>query len=97
AEDVVLVNVRSELTETTIASLAVRIGGRWWTPPLDAGLLPGIERAALLEAGTLTERPIRVEELAGAQEIAVVSSVRGFRRAVLIEPQSAGTPPSGKS
>ena len=48
ADDVVLVNDRGEVTETTRANLAVRLEGRWVTPPLDAGLLPGCERAALL-------------------------------------------------
>ena len=35
------------------ANIAVRRGGRWITPPLDAGLLPGCERAALIADGTL--------------------------------------------
>jgi para-aminobenzoate synthetase/4-amino-4-deoxychorismate lyase len=83
ADDVILVNERGEATETTIANLAVRLDGRWWTPPLDAGLLPGCERAALLADGTLTERTIVVDELPDAQALAVVNSVRGWRRAVL--------------
>ena len=33
ADDVVLVNTEGELTETTVANLAVRLDGRWWTPP----------------------------------------------------------------
>ena len=39
-------------TESTIANVAVRIDGRWVTPPLDAGLLPGIGRAVALEEGS---------------------------------------------
>jgi para-aminobenzoate synthetase/4-amino-4-deoxychorismate lyase len=84
ADDVVLVNVRGEATETTIANLAVRIDGAWWTPPVDAGLLPGCERAALLAEGTLRERTVRIEELRGAEELAVLNSVRGVRAAVLL-------------
>ncbi|MHB1713031.1 MAG: aminodeoxychorismate synthase component I, partial [Acidimicrobiales bacterium] len=34
ADDVVLVNERNELTETTIANLAVQLGRKWWTPPI---------------------------------------------------------------
>ena len=45
------------------------------TPPIDAGLLPGTERAALLADGTLRERPIGVEEARTADELAVLSSV----------------------
>ncbi len=82
-DDVVLVNLRGEATETSIANIAVDLDGRWWTPPIDAGLLPGTERAALLADGTLAERAIKVDELLAAREIAVLSSVRGWRHAVL--------------
>jgi len=86
ADDVVLVNTRGEVTETTIGNLAVRLEGRWWTPPLDSGLLAGCERAALLAEGTLAERTIRIEELRAAEALAVVNSVRGWRDAVLVSP-----------
>jgi para-aminobenzoate synthetase / 4-amino-4-deoxychorismate lyase len=89
ADDVLLVNDREEVTESTVANVAVRIGDRWWTPPLDAGLLPGIGRAVALDEGSLEERAITLEELRAAEEIALVSSVRGSRRAVLVGP---GTP-----
>ena len=83
ADDVLLTNTRGEATETTIANLAVRLDGRWWTPPLDAGLLPGCERAALLADGTLRERTLSLAELARAEDLAIYSSVRPWRRAVI--------------
>jgi para-aminobenzoate synthetase/4-amino-4-deoxychorismate lyase len=86
ADDVILVNRGDEVTETTRANLAVRFDGRWWTPPLAAGLLPGCEREALLRDGTLAERPITIEELADAEAIAVLSSVRPWREAVVVDP-----------
>src|SRR5882757_11240404 len=55
ADDVVLCNKRGAITETTIANLAVRLDGRWWTPPLSAGCLPGVERDRLVAAGELGE------------------------------------------
>ncbi|HTX62567.1 MAG TPA: aminotransferase class IV, partial [Acidimicrobiales bacterium] len=81
ADDVVLVNERGEVTETTRANLAVRLEGEWCTPPLDCGLLPGIERARRLADGTLVERAVTVAELRRAQEIATLSSLRGWRSA----------------
>jgi para-aminobenzoate synthetase/4-amino-4-deoxychorismate lyase len=83
ADDVVLVNDRGEVTETTIANLAVRLAGRWWTPPTTSGCLPGVERARLLDAGVLTERVLTVADLHAAEELALVSSLRGWRPAVL--------------
>jgi len=87
ADDVVLVNTRGEVTETTRENIAAWIGGRWLTPPADAGLLQGCERAALLREGTIEERTITIDDLLGAEEIAVCNSVRGWRPATL-EPQA---------
>ena len=83
ADDVVLVGPSAEVTETTVANLAVKLEGRWWTPPVEAGLLPGCERAALLDEGKLAERRISIEDLERAREVAVLSSVRPWRRAIL--------------
>ena len=84
ADDVVLVNTRGEVTETTRANIAARLDGRWMTPPRDAGLLAGCERAALLTEGRIEEGTIVIEDLISADEIAFLNSVRGWRRAILI-------------
>jgi para-aminobenzoate synthetase/4-amino-4-deoxychorismate lyase len=84
ADDVVLVNTAGNVTETTRANIAIRAGGRWITPPLTDGLLPGCERAALLADGTLTEGPVKIEDLERAEAVAFLNSVRGWREAVLI-------------
>ncbi|MGH2636286.1 MAG: aminodeoxychorismate synthase component I [Actinomycetota bacterium] len=83
-DDVVLVNTRGEVTESTIANLAVEIGGRWVTPPVDVGLLPGSYRAVLVRDGTLAERRVTIAELLGADEVALVNSVRGWRPALVV-------------
>jgi para-aminobenzoate synthetase/4-amino-4-deoxychorismate lyase len=83
-DDVVLVNDRAEATESTIANLAVKIAGRWVTPPVEAGLLPGTYRTVLVGRGVLGERRIPVAELLAADEVALVSSVRGWRPAVVV-------------
>ena len=82
-DDVVMVNERGECTETTVANLMVRLDGGWFTPALSSGCLPGIGRELVLEAGVARERVISVEELRRAEGIAVVSSLRGWRRARL--------------
>jgi para-aminobenzoate synthetase/4-amino-4-deoxychorismate lyase len=83
-DDVLLVNDRSGVTESTIANLAVLVADTWVTPPVDAGLLPGTRRAAMLAAGELVERTVTIEQLRRAPEIALVSSLRGWRPAVLV-------------
>jgi para-aminobenzoate synthetase/4-amino-4-deoxychorismate lyase len=84
ADDVVLVNRQGRVTETTIANLAVCLDGQWWTPPLTAGCLPGVARDRLLEAGQLAERELTPADLRRADGLAVVSSLRGWREAVLL-------------
>jgi len=79
-----LVNDRGEVTESTIANVAMRMGGRWVTPPIGSGLLPGIGRAVALEEGTLTEAPVSIEDLSSSEELALVSDARGWRRAVVV-------------
>lgn len=84
ADDVVLVGSHGRVTETTIASLLVKIDGQWFTPPSADGLLPGIGRESALEKDEVRERPVTVEEMRGADALAVLSSARGRRPAVLV-------------
>ena len=83
ADDVVLVNTRGEVTESSRANLAVRLDGRWLTPRLDCGLLPGTFRERLVERGRLREAVLTPDDLARAEAVALVNSVRGWMRAVL--------------
>jgi para-aminobenzoate synthetase/4-amino-4-deoxychorismate lyase len=92
ADDALLINPRGEITETSEANVAVKLAGRWWTPPRDSGLLAGIERAALLDEGAIEERPIDVDEARTAQALAVLNSVRGWRHAVLVDPVADPNP-----
>lgn len=84
-DDVILTNERDELTEATVANVAVFLEGQWWTPPLSCGLLPGVERERLLADGVLSERILHVGDLEGAR-LALVSSLRGWRPATLVSP-----------
>jgi para-aminobenzoate synthetase/4-amino-4-deoxychorismate lyase len=85
AFDTLFFNERDELTEGGRSNVFVRIGGRWYTPPLSAGLLPGVMRAALLDdpAWGAIEVPISRAMLLRAQEIVVCNALRGPLKAVL--------------
>lgn len=75
-DDVILHNERGELTESTIGNLAVVLDGIWWTPPVACGLLPGVYRAELLQRGQLRERILYPEDLARADRVYLLNSVR---------------------
>jgi para-aminobenzoate synthetase/4-amino-4-deoxychorismate lyase len=85
AFDALFFNERGELTEGGRSNVFVRIDGRWYTPPLSCGLLPGIVRAVILGAPAwkAAERVITRAMLAQAQDIVVCNALRGPLRARL--------------
>lgn len=76
--DTLLWNTQGELTECTRSNIAVRLDGRWRTPPLRCGLLGGVARTRYLEEGRIEEGVIRIEDLPRAQGLAVFNSLRGW-------------------
>jgi para-aminobenzoate synthetase / 4-amino-4-deoxychorismate lyase len=84
-DDVLLVNELGELTEATLANLVVVLAGKHFTPPISAGLLPGTFRAKLLREGNLRERTLRPQELAEAQAVYLINSVRRWQPAIVVQ------------
>jgi para-aminobenzoate synthetase/4-amino-4-deoxychorismate lyase len=81
--DVIFFNERGEVTEGANNNIVARIDGELVTPPIDSGLLPGTFREELLDNGMIRERKIAREELARADEIYLINSVRKWRKAVI--------------
>ena len=84
ADDVLLVNLDGEITESTIANVIVLLDGEWVTPPVASGCLPGVLRRVLLEQGEIREMPVFVADLARADGLALINSVRMRVPAVLV-------------
>ena len=83
--DQLFVNQNGCITEGGRSNIFVRLQNRWYTPPLRAGVLPGVMRTVLLEdpdrdAG---ERDLSLEDLRNAEEIVVCNALRGPLRAVV--------------
>ncbi len=76
-DDVLLFNEDGEVTESTVANVAVVMGGRCVTPARDCGLLAGTLRARLLAEGRMEEGVVRVEDLALAERVFLFNSLRG--------------------
>ncbi|MDD2712653.1 MAG: aminotransferase class IV, partial [Simplicispira sp.] len=81
--DTLLWNEEGEITECTRGNIAALIGGRWVTPPLPCGLLPGVGRAVALRAGRVIEEVLRVQDVPRVQAWAFVNSLRGWLAADL--------------
>ena len=75
-DDVILWNRRGEITESTIANVVAEIDGERRTPPIACGLLGGVFRAELLDAGTIHERVITREAVASASRLWLINSLR---------------------
>lgn len=84
ADDVLLVNLAGEVTESTIANVVVDLQGTLVTPPAAAGLLPGLFRAELLTAGTVVEGRLTPDDLHRARAVYLANSVRGLWQVTLV-------------
>lgn len=80
AADVLLFNELGQITESTLANVAVEFDGKRYTPPVRCGLLPGTQRARMLNQGLLQERIINIEELPGSRGVYLLNSVRGMQK-----------------
>lgn len=90
--DVIFLNTRGEVTEGAISNIFVERSGKWYTPPIDCGVLPGVYRRHLLETrGNIEEKVLSLSDLKAADSIYICNAVRGLRR-VVIDFSEAGTP-----
>lgn len=69
------------LTEGSFTNLFVPRGGKLVTPPLGLGLLPGIQRALLLESGEAVEGELTAADL--IDEFYLANDLRGLMKARL--------------
>ncbi|WP_066477227.1 aminodeoxychorismate synthase component I [Bosea sp. WAO] len=83
-DDALLLNREGFVTETSRANVFLEHDGVLLTPPVVHGLLPGVLRRELLEAGKAREAPLLPEDLRGEARWFVGSSLRGLRRARLL-------------
>jgi branched-subunit amino acid aminotransferase/4-amino-4-deoxychorismate lyase len=88
-DDALLVTHDGRVGEGTNANVALLVAGALVTPSAD-GLLPGVCRAALLEAAQaldlpVAERPVGLDELLAAEAVVFTSSPRGLSEAVELD------------
>jgi len=88
-------NYRGELTECTTANLFIVKHGVALTPPLEAGLLPGITREFLFDVGKdvgvdVREEVLRDADLFGADEAFLTSTTREAVPIVTVNDRTIG-------
>lgn len=78
-DDALLLNGKGDVAATTIANIFILKGGRLVTPPVAAGILPGIARRKILDLAGAEERMIAPEELRDADAVFLTNSLRLIR------------------
>jgi branched-chain amino acid aminotransferase len=96
AEEAVMRNYRGELAECSQSNLFVVRAGAALTPPLEAGLLPGITREFVFEIGReigipVMEAALRLDDLLGADEAFVTGTTRELTPVVRVDAHVIGT------
>jgi branched-chain amino acid aminotransferase len=92
----VMRNFKGELAECTQSNLFVVKNGAALTPPLDAGLLPGITREFIFEVGkdvgvTVREQALHDDDLFGADECFLTSTTKEAVPIVQVDDRTIGT------
>jgi branched-chain amino acid aminotransferase len=94
-------NYKGELAECTQSNLFIVKNGAALTPPIDAGLLPGITREFLFEVGrdtgiSVREAVLRDDDLFGADESFLTSTTREVVPIVRVDDRAIGSGAPGR-
>lgn len=79
AFDSLFFSAEGHLVEGGRSTVFVRLGGRWWTPPIEDGALPGVMRSVVLDDPTwrAAERRLTRDDLLRAEGLMVCNALRG--------------------
>jgi len=85
ADEVVLINKQGELCDGARSTVFLERDGRLLTPARSSGALPGVLRAALMEAGRAEEAMLYPADLAAAPALYIGNAARGLAPARLAD------------
>jgi branched-subunit amino acid aminotransferase/4-amino-4-deoxychorismate lyase len=74
--DGIIVRSDGQVAESSMATLLFKIDNDWITPPLTSGILNGVVRALVLEAGLAQVKRVEESELAKVQSGLLLTSLR---------------------
>ena len=84
-DEVIRLNSLGDVCEGATSNLLFKIDGRWVTPDISSGCLPGITRGLALDWFEIMERPVAADELADMKSGFILSSLRGFQPIAAID------------
>ena len=75
-DDAIVFNNENHLTESAIANICAYIDGQWLTPPITAGVLPGIMRGIAVERLDVKVANIHISEIPKIEAAALLNSLK---------------------
>lgn len=75
-DEVIAIGANGRVTEGAASNYLFRIDGQWITPPMSAGLLPGVIRALAIEECGVTVRDINEDDLIRCDAAIILSSLK---------------------
>ena len=76
ADEAIVCNDKGKICEGSVTNLLLRIDGKWVTPPISDGVLPGVMRALVIEYCGVSVRSIDRSEISRVQSAFLLSSLR---------------------
>ncbi len=74
--EIICVNESGEITEGAVSNFLFLIDGQWVTTPLSAGVLPGVQRAIVIERCGVTVRSLTRNDMELVKSAIVISSLK---------------------
>jgi len=80
-DEVIFINERDEVTEGAVSNIFIERSGRWLTPALACGVLPGVFRRHILNTRPAAEEGVlTIADLQSADAIYLCNALRGLRK-----------------
>jgi para-aminobenzoate synthetase/4-amino-4-deoxychorismate lyase len=90
-DEVIFKNERDEVTEGAVSNIFIERSGRWVTPALACGVLPGVFRRHILETRPgAEERVLSIADLQSADAIYMCNALRGLRKVTALSFADSG-------
>lgn len=75
-DEIICVNELGEISEGAVSNFLFLIDGQWVTTPLSAGVLPGVQRAIVIERCGVTVRSLTRNDMELVKSAIVISSLK---------------------
>jgi branched-chain amino acid aminotransferase len=75
-DEIICVNESDELTEGAVSNFLFRIDGNWITTPISAGVLPGVQRAIVIERCGVSVQSLTRADIDRVESAIVISSLK---------------------